>query len=505
MLPARLTLVVAAVVLFLSPTVGSAKDLWELPWIEVRSPHFVIVSALPEVRTVNLARDLENFRVAVQIITNIGRFEERIPTKVYVLPHTVDKLGFKNGFIGYFMPRMRANYVAVAPVTGASLDDTLKHEYVHFLVHNRDALSYPPWFDEGFAELLSTLSVRRDVIEYGKASSVRMDWLRNAPWMKFAKLIEMRNVSGLGPSDSAMFYAQSWLLMHYLMNGRPDRKCDVDNNAYLRAVEAGTKPTVAFEQAFGMPVSGIRHSLIKYATGRDFAYFRTRLAQPLVDASPLAQLVSPDSIAAQLGELSLQLGQEDEAKRYWDAAIALNPNSATALVGLGDLDKFAGRFEAAPAYYERAIAAEPHNAYPELDYAEYFLTRAETAKDRAEVTVQLTEARRHLARSYTLDPDDPETLAMNGSTYLFPGESIDKALQSLNAAHEMLPSQADIKLLLARAYIQSGDQVNATRLLRALVAWSHDDNGEQANKLLQQLVGVEPKDDAADAESTADE
>jgi hypothetical protein len=158
MLTARSALVVAAVVLLLSPTTASAKELWELPWIEVRTPHFVIVSAIPEERTVNLARDLENFRAAVQIITNIGRFEERIPTTVYVLPHGVEALGFKGDIAGYFRAEMRANYAAVIPVTGAPLDDTLKHEYVHFLLHNRDALAYPPWFDEGFAELMATLN-----------------------------------------------------------------------------------------------------------------------------------------------------------------------------------------------------------------------------------------------------------------------------------------------------------------------------------------------------------
>lgn len=43
----RITLI--ALVLCAAPSV-SAKELWERPWIEVRCPHFVIVSALPEKR-----------------------------------------------------------------------------------------------------------------------------------------------------------------------------------------------------------------------------------------------------------------------------------------------------------------------------------------------------------------------------------------------------------------------------------------------------------------------
>lgn len=481
---------------------ASAKELWEQPWIEVRSPHFIIVSAISEERTVDLAHELEDFRAAVQIITNIGRFEERIPTTVYVLPYGVAELGFKSHRIGYFAPRMRANYAAVTPLVGAQLDDTLKHEYVHFLLHNRDALAYPVWFDEGFAELLSTLTVRGNLIDFGKPSSNRIDWLRGYPWISFATVIGTGDAFSLTQSQTAMFYAQSWLLTHYLMNGRPDRKFEVDTTAYLMAVEAGTRPVEAFEQAFGLPVLGLKTSLARYWR-KDFAYHRVRLSHAIAESPTQVQPMAQDSIAAQLGSLALLWEQGDEARRFWDAAIALNPNNSVALVGLGDLLKFAGRFDEAKPYYEKAIAAEPQNAYPELDYGEYFLDRAHAAAEPAEISGYLVEARRHFARSYKLDPDDPETLAVNGATYLFAGESVEKALQSLTTAHAMLPSQPDIKLLLAKAYVQSGEQVDAIRLLRSLVAWSHDGNGQEANELLQQLV--KPTDDAAAAEPRADE
>jgi tetratricopeptide (TPR) repeat protein len=49
----------------------------------------------------------------------------------------------------------------------------------------------------------------------------------------------------------------------------------------------------------------------------------------------------------------------DEAKRYWDAALALNPNNTQALVGIGDYHKFANRFDEAQPYDEKAIALEP--------------------------------------------------------------------------------------------------------------------------------------------------
>jgi hypothetical protein len=148
-------------------------ELWERTWIEVRSAHFVIISTISEKQSVGL----ERFRTAVRMVTNIGRFEERIATKVYVLPYAVEELGFTGNLKGYFLARMRANYAAVIPAVGVELDDVLKHEYVHFLVHNRDTLSYPTWFNEGFAQVLQTLSARGDRIDYGQPSRLRMAWL----------------------------------------------------------------------------------------------------------------------------------------------------------------------------------------------------------------------------------------------------------------------------------------------------------------------------------------
>lgn len=520
---------------------ASAKELWELPWIEVRSPHFIIVSAVPEERTIGLARELEDFREAVEIVTDLGHFEERIPTTLYVLPRRVEELGFTANVSAYFLPLMRANYVVVAPwsalpspsttyctqgtsrrreggmraeppactsprLQGArtELDHLVKHEYVHFLVHNRDALNYPPWFDEGYAEMLATLTVRGPVIEYGHATPDRISWLRDARWMPFTSLLDTRNVAALNSGSNGKFYVQSWLLLHYLMNGRPHREFESDNRAFVELTEAGAKPTDAFERAFGIKVAHLDSSLSRY--WKKIRLNRVTLAQPLPEVAVQVNRASADSIAARLGVLMLLFEKMDEAKRCWDAAIALNANNARALVGLGDLHKLAGRFDEALPYYEKAIAAEPLNAHTELNFAEYFLARA-TLSDASpgEVAESLTEARRHFARSYSLDPNNPETLAMNGSTYLFPGQQVEKALQSLIASHEMLPSQPDIKLLLATAYLKYGDHANAVRLLRSLVTWSQGRSGEAANKLLKQIVATASEDRGAPKKTTAAE
>lgn len=473
----------------LAATTASAKELWEQPWIEVRTPHFRIVSALPEKRTVALADELEDFRAAVQLVTHIGRFEERIATTVYVLPYAVEQLGFRSHISGFFMPQMRANYAAVIPLPPGLLDEALKHEYIHFLVRNRDVLSYPPWFDEGLAEVLQTLKAQGAVIEYGLPTRMRVEWLNSGRWMPFAKLLETRDLFRLNANDTAMFYAQAWLLMHFLLIGRPDHQFDVDSRAFLGSIEAGVQPSAAFEQAFGLPVASLDPLLARYARD-NVRHRRISLGQAPPMAPTSVRNVAADTIAAEMGVLLRLREETDEAKRYWEAAIALNPNNCIALAGIGDYHKIAGRFDEAAPYFEKAIAVEPENALAELDYAEFLLDRARAAHDPDAVHSDLAAARQHLERSYDLDPDNPETLAMNGVSYMFVGEPLHKAIESLRVAHEMVPSQPAIKLLLAEAYAESGEFDSATKLLLSLVASSDTKVAEQAALMLGKLTST---------------
>src|SRR5687768_10864883 len=119
----------------------TAKEIFERPWIEVRSEHFVIKSGLSEEQTRELATDLEHYRAAIDLMTRAGHVEEPIPTKIYLLPRAERALGFDGKILGYFHAGMRANYAVMIPAQDDN-DETLKHEYTHYLVRNRDQRRY---------------------------------------------------------------------------------------------------------------------------------------------------------------------------------------------------------------------------------------------------------------------------------------------------------------------------------------------------------------------------
>src|SRR5687767_8572041 len=90
--------------------VADAKEIWEGRWIEIRSEHFVLMSALSEQRSMALALELEDFRAAVDLLTGATAVEDPIPTKIYLLPRAEKALGFSGSRGGYFSADMRANH-----------------------------------------------------------------------------------------------------------------------------------------------------------------------------------------------------------------------------------------------------------------------------------------------------------------------------------------------------------------------------------------------------------
>jgi FimV-like protein len=89
---------------------------------------------------------------------------------------------------------------------------------------------------------------------------------------------------------------------------------------------------------------------------------------------------------------------------------------------------------------------------------------------------------------------------MTGSSYLFPGEATAKGLDALIAAHAMLPTHPRINVLLAKAYLQSGDRAKAERLLRLLVIQTESGAVQEAQKLLEGL----PAESNAEATPASD-
>jgi hypothetical protein len=148
----------------------SPADDVERAWVRIDLPHLRILSMRDSQRTVELARELALFREVVLEVTNI-RGEGRRPTHLLVLDAETYRRLAPFGSAGVFYAGARFDSMAISEIPAHqranqefSEEHVLRHEYAHFLVANEQTARYPVWFEEGWAELLSTIHVRDEVV-----------------------------------------------------------------------------------------------------------------------------------------------------------------------------------------------------------------------------------------------------------------------------------------------------------------------------------------------------
>lgn len=483
----RATGFLLGLVFAVSPLQGHGKQLYDRPWIEARSPNFVILSAAKEKPTIEMLQELEDFRQVVAIFTNVSLLEPRVPTGTFIFFRDPFKaLGLVDLIAGFFQQSMRANYATARLMPGMPSGLIIKHEYTHFLMRNHGGQAYPLWYEEGMAELLSGATIKEGKFDLGKTWAGRLQALvAFGTWTPYQKLIDDDYYPRLTYKEQAQYYPQSWALVHYLAWGKPGFRLVDGMETYLADREAGTPALPAFERAFGENTKQLHRAIKDYL--RNARYITGELRQPFDPARIEVRKLASDEVAAAIGWLCLELGRTKEATPFIDAALKVNSRNGRALVARADLHALAGEFEQAEPLYRQAIELEPDSDLHHLDFGEYWLSRAQDTADATERAWLVKNARTQFVLTDKLNDRNPETLAMYGSSFLLEGEDPAKGVEVLEFAHELLPSNTQIKLLLARIYVAAGRRSKARPLLRAIVTWDRKNSASEAAKLLEKI------------------
>lgn len=125
---------------------------------------------------------------------------------------------------------------------------TVRHEGFHQYL-DRMAGETPTWFNEGTAEYIETARLERGKMTPGAPLMNSVYYLADPKtrWADMSELVTMSRSEFYG--DTALHYAQSWALIHYLLHS--DRDNSQRYEAYLEAVLDGADRFEAAERAFG--------------------------------------------------------------------------------------------------------------------------------------------------------------------------------------------------------------------------------------------------------------
>jgi tetratricopeptide (TPR) repeat protein len=422
----------------------ATKPLHERDWVEVRTPHFEIVSALGEDATLELAQDAELFHTATEFVMGTPLRAPAVPTRIYAF----DGRGFRRPFAvrgapSSFLPSLRESVIVLRTGGGWQADTTqsLRHEYVHYLLRNHSGFDQPLWFDEGSADFLSTVKVEGDHGELGSFRRDHVGLLRDQPWVPLIRILKVEDLEGWESRKRAVFYAESWAFVHYLNFGLEGRgRGQKQLSRYFRRIADGASHERAVRMAFGVSPGALDRKLQRYVRGERF------------------------------GAVALRFGHSEALE-----APELRPLARDEVVTRRAAEELRGRWDDAIPHFGRALGIAPDDALNQLDVGAYYHARARETGD-AEARAQLAAlARRHYARSRKLDDSLPEAYAMYGATFLLEGEETERGVKPLEHASQMLPSSLEIKLLLARLYSRLGRSMKARNLALAIYSRTHSE------------------------------
>ena len=445
-------------------------------WSELRSRHFVLYSDLPAERARALAIDLERFRAAVAHVTSARRFDSPIPIRIFAFERGSSFRRFtpQRGVGGWIRATPRSYDVALAASLTEESRSILYHEYVHFVMRNQPDIAYPKWYQEGFAELLSTARVSGDQLILGDVDRNRASWILHGKRPPIETLLDSEAFADFDEEEMASFYAWAWLLVHYVAMDHAYAESDSFEASmlrYVRALLAELPPTEAFERGWGLSpaelsaqLDEVQSNLSRGSISLDVLDFSEE-----VSVRPLPQWEA----ALRLGELALHAALHELAAEHFEAALSAVPDHARALAGYADTLKYSGKWEQALEGFERAVAIDGQDPLNWLDRGEYWLHRAISADPDPPRDEWLARAREDFRAALELAPESPEAHAVLGVAELA-GGSPQRAIPLLKRAFAILPNDWMIQGQLMEAYAGAGEWQQAERIARRLLVAAHD-------------------------------
>jgi tetratricopeptide (TPR) repeat protein len=218
-----------------------ARD--EPKWLEVHTAHFDVFTDAGEKRGREMALRMEQMRTLFGQM--LLRDKLKMPVPITVIALKSDKyFGLvaptkQNMQKAFYVPASDRIYIVLnlfEPDPWRAIAHPLAHYFMNY--------NYPPtqgWFDEGFAEYFGSLRVDSKGVDIGGDPEMSSEWYEDAfenltrnpttpqsltqlvsspVWLNMVDLFTMKH-DGSGAREGThhtLYYAQSWMVVHYLIN-----------------------------------------------------------------------------------------------------------------------------------------------------------------------------------------------------------------------------------------------------------------------------------------------
>ncbi len=378
------------------------------------------------------------------------RFPAEFPVRVIVFKDREEfaQQASNSVQVAYYNAGARRDYIVMSDASAES-HAIAAHEYMHLIVR-RSGLRIPVWLNEGLADVYSTLRPVREGIAVGDLIPGRMQALSAGKWLTFD---ELSSVDAHSPvyNESArvgVFYGESWALAHMLFLSSPYRE---NFGRFLMALNSGKTSGEACEIAFGQTPDRVYQDLKKYLDRHSLSGRIFVTAPGSSRTEPREAILTDFDSRLMMADLLLDTGRLDRARAEFLALEQQQPNRTEIAISLGYLAVVAHQGEQARNYFEKALAAGTTD--PQVCLALAILEREEKQPDAKVI--------QPLERAVQLKPDYVEALLQLGLMRIKRRE-YDAAVAILMSIRNVTPAQAGpVFSALAYAYLETGDLKSA--------------------------------------------
>jgi hypothetical protein len=258
------------------------------PWLELHSAHFTVITDAGDKKGREVALRFEQMRSVFGVLLGKERLNMALPLTILALKDDKSYYqlaplfhGQPTTIPGFFLPGDDQNFIVLNLFEEESWR-AVAHDFAHMFLN----CNYPPaqaWFDEGLAEYFASIRVDNKEVNIGAdpelTASVTQDLLENQQetnppqsltellgakiWLSMADLFSMKQDTALYSEGThhTLFYAQSWMVMHYLIN----QKKLPETGVYFGLVLNQQMPVdEAIQKAYGMSSAQFEQAVKDY-------------------------------------------------------------------------------------------------------------------------------------------------------------------------------------------------------------------------------------------------
>jgi tetratricopeptide (TPR) repeat protein len=514
-------------------------------WLRVSSDHFVVITDAKDKSGHDVAAHYEQMRSIFGQMLSRGKLRMSEPMEIIAIAgdKDYDRLAPQGkskatDSAGFWLSGEDRIFI-VLNVSQPDPWRAVEHQFAHYML-NYNYPPTPPWFDEGFAEYFASLNLTPKNTELGsdpelkptsqtdllghqvdvKTSKSFTEILQNPVWLAWPDLLTMKNRAANGQEGThhSLFYAQSWILVHYLLN--KDKMSELGK--YFGLVEIQRMPVEqAIQQAFGMSVAQLDQEVKAYfhslgplfaalddshrpnAPQTPQAVIQTALPFSVDDVGTSSKSLPIPEAQALVDEMQLRIPERRQTAFDQLQKLIADTKTETVVAHRALAWAYVQKGDTAHAFEElnAAVRMNANDPWTRFGMALASYHSGETGA-RVQGLANMMESLHIVIDEY---PDFAEAYNMLGWARLAGGGG-NAAVESMKQAVQLSPRDEDYQLRLARAYLAAKKFDDATATLQHLKLSQDPRIGQAASKDLEDLpflkkYGVAPEEAAASAKS----